>query len=78
MLQENGEVCSRRSGEGGEYLISLRNTTIILISTSIRCDAVLAEQGGSKHNQKYAMAAAFVQEHEAVVLMIPCENMGPN
>ncbi len=54
MLQENGEVCSLSPGEGGEYFVSPRNTAVILISMSIRCDIVLAKQGESIHNQKYA------------------------
>ncbi len=69
MLQEKSEVRSRRSGEDGEYFVSHRNIAVILISTSIRCDIVLAEQGESRHNQKYAMDA-LVQEYKAMVLII--------
>ncbi len=46
------------------------------MSTRIRY-IVLSEQGESRHNQKYAMAA-FVQEYETVVLMILHESVGPN
>ncbi len=46
-LQENGEVRSRRFGEGGEYFISPCSTAVILISTSIHCDILLAKQGES-------------------------------
>ncbi len=50
LLQENGEVCSCRSGEGGEYFILPHNTAVILINTSIHCDIILAKQGELKHN----------------------------
>ncbi len=76
MLQENGEVHSRRSGEGGEYFVSPRNTAVIRINTRIRCDIVLVEQGKLMHNQKYAMNV-FVQEYEAMVPMILREITGP-
>ncbi len=35
-LQENGDVRSHRSGEGGEFFVSPYNTTVILISMSIQ------------------------------------------
>ncbi len=76
-LEKNSEVYSRRSGEDGEYFVSPRNTKVILISTSIHCDIVLAEPGKMRHNQKYAMDA-LVQEYKVVVLMILCESKGLN
>ncbi len=76
-LQENNEICGCRFGEGVEYFVSPRNTAVILISTSIHCDIVLAVQSESRHNQKYGMDA-LVQEYEAMVLMILCKSMVPN
>ncbi len=64
-------------GEDDEYFVSPCNAAIVLISTNICYDIVLAEQGKSRHNQKYAMDA-LVQEYEALVLMILCESTGPN
>ncbi len=55
----------RRSGEGDEYFVSPCKTAVILISTGIHCDIILAEQGKSRHNQKYAMDA-LVQEYKTV------------
>ncbi len=74
---KNNEVHSRRSGEGGEYFVSPRNTAIILTSKSVRCDIILTERGESRHNQKYTMDT-LVQEYKGVVLKILCVRMGPN
>ncbi len=51
-LQENDKVCSRRSGESDEYFVSPRNTTVILISTSIRYDIVLVQNKTNRSTVK--------------------------
>ncbi len=46
------------SEESNEYFVSPRNTAVILISTSIRCDMVLAEQGESRHDQNHGRSCS--------------------